>query len=50
VIKASSTLSEDPDVAAIPVNNETITAIADWRDTPVIRKESDGGLVFRTRP
>jgi len=33
VIKASPVLSEGAEAAITPVNNETTTAIADWRDT-----------------
>jgi len=35
VIKASPVLSEGAEVATTPVNNATITAITDWRDTTV---------------
>jgi hypothetical protein len=38
VIKASPVLSDGAEVATTPVNNETITAITDWRDTTVIHK------------
>jgi hypothetical protein len=44
VIKASPVLSEGAEVATTPVNNETITAITDWRDTTVIHKETEDGL------
>ena len=49
VIKASSVLREGAEAAITPVNNETITAIADWRDTTVIHNETDGGLDLRSR-
>ena len=48
-IKASSLLREGAEAAITPVNNETITAIADWRDTTVIHNETDGGLGLRSR-
>jgi hypothetical protein len=41
VIKASPVLSDGAEVATTPVNNETITAIADWRDTTVIHEERE---------
>ena len=47
VIKASSVLREGAEAAITPVNNETITAIADWCDTTVIHNETDGGLDLR---
>jgi hypothetical protein len=49
VIKASSVLREGAEAAITQVNNETITAIADWRDTTVIHNETDGGLDLRPR-
>ena len=44
VIKASSVLNEGAEAAITPVNNETTTAIADWRDTTVIHKETEDGM------
>ena len=49
VIKASSVLSEGAEAATTPVNSETLTAIADWRDTTVIHDETDDGLDLRPR-
>ena len=49
VIKASSVLREGAEAAITLVNHETITAIADWRDTTVIHNETDGGLDLRPR-
>ena len=49
VIKASPVLSDGAEVATTPVNNETITAIADWRDTTVIHKEREDYLDLRPR-
>jgi hypothetical protein len=49
VIKASSVLREGAEAAIAPVNNETITAIADWRDTTVIHNETNGGRDLRRR-
>ena len=47
VIKASPILSDGAEVATTPVNNETITAIADWRDTAVIHEEKEFYLALR---
>jgi hypothetical protein len=46
VIKASPVLSDGAEVTT-PVNNETITAIADWRDTTVIHEEREDYLNLR---
>ena len=43
VIRASPALSNGAEVATTPVNNETITAIADWPDITVIPKETEDG-------
>jgi hypothetical protein len=47
VIKASPALSGGAEVATTPINNETIIAIADWRDIMVIHKEREDGLDLR---
>ena len=47
VIKASPVLSDGAEVATTPVNNETITAIADWRDTTVIHEKREDYLNLR---
>jgi hypothetical protein len=44
VIKASPVLSEGAEVAITPVNNETITAITDWRDNTVTHKKTEDDL------
>jgi len=44
VIKASPVLSEGVEAAIAPVNDETTIAIADWRDTTVIHKETVDGM------
>jgi hypothetical protein len=44
VIKASPVLNEGAEAAITPVNNKTTTAIADWRDTTVIHKETEDGV------
>ena len=49
VIKASPVLSEGAEVAITPVNNETITAITDWRDTAVTHKKTEDGLDLHPR-
>jgi hypothetical protein len=47
LIKVSPVLRDGAEVATIPVNNETITAIADWRDTTVIHEEREDYLDLR---
>jgi hypothetical protein len=44
MIKASPVLSDGAEVATTQVNNETITTIADWRDTTVIHEEREDYL------
>ena len=49
VSKTSSTLSRGAEVATTPVNNETITAIDDWRNTTIIHEKREDGLDLRPR-